>query len=134
MLDRISSVDRSVVDLDQVRKLIRERVTPAPRGMNVGWSDDEQSRVVFIDIPRQAPGTVFVVAAPAGKQGQIPAHTVAVPVRDADGTYSLPRTEIQRLLSMGIAELGPSAPSCRSTHLPSPWLHRRDIITPADST
>ncbi|MFF4551092.1 RNA-binding domain-containing protein [Streptomyces sp. NPDC001435] len=110
VLDRIASVDRSAVDLDQVRKVIRERVTPAPRGVTVGWSDDEQSRVVFIDIPQQAPGTVFVVAAPAGKPGQVPAHTVAVPVRDADGTHWLPRTEIQRLLSMGIAALGMPGP------------------------
>ncbi|MDF3141814.1 MULTISPECIES: hypothetical protein [unclassified Streptomyces] len=112
VLDRIVSVDRSAVDLDQVRKLLRERVTPAPRGVTVGWADDGHSCVVFIDIPQQAPGTVFVVAAPAGKPGQVPAHTVAVPVRDADGTHWLPRTEIQRLLSMGIAALdmpGPQA-------------------------
>ena len=28
----------------------------------------------------------------------------------------------------------PSAPPCRSSRLPSPWLHRGNIITPADST
>lgn len=112
ILDRIASVDRAAFDLDQVRKLIRERVTPAPRNVVVGWSDDGHSCVVFIDTPQQAPGTVFVVAAPAGKRGQVPAHTVAVPVRDADGTHWLPRTEIQRLLSMGFAALdmpGPQA-------------------------
>ncbi|WP_329536090.1 hypothetical protein OG568_47330 [Streptomyces sp. NBC_01450] len=32
--------------------------------------------------------------------------TGAVPVRDADGTHWLPRTEIQRLLSAGIRHIG----------------------------
>ncbi|MEV7152746.1 RNA-binding domain-containing protein [Streptomyces sp. NPDC093084] len=110
VLDRIVPVDRTKIDLDQMRKRIRERITPAPRSVTVGWSDDGQSCVVFIDVPQQAPGTVFVVPAPAAKQGKIPAHTVAVPVRDADGTHWFPRTEIQRLLSMGFTAHGMPGP------------------------
>ncbi|MET9127125.1 hypothetical protein [Streptomyces sp. NPDC004528] len=106
----VVAVDRTKIGLDQMRKLIRERITPAPRSVTVGWSDDGQSCVVFIDVPEQAPGTVFVVPAPAAKQGKIPAHTVAVPVRDADGTHWFPRTEIQRLLSMGFTAHGMPGP------------------------
>ncbi|PZH15020.1 hypothetical protein C1I97_09130 [Streptomyces sp. NTH33] len=110
VLDTIAPLDRSAVDLDQVRKLIREHVTPVPWGITVDWSDDGQHRVVFIDIPQQAPATIFVVAAPTGKQGKVPAHTVAVPRRDADGTHWLPRTEVQRLLSMGATAHGMPGP------------------------
>ncbi|MFD5762928.1 RNA-binding domain-containing protein [Streptomyces sp. NPDC127044] len=110
VLEAIAPFDRSAVDLDQLRKLIRQRVTPAPRGITVDWSDDGQHRVAFIDIPQQVPATVFIVAAPTGKQGKVPAHTVAVPRRDADGTHWLPRTEIQRLLSMGATAHGMPSP------------------------
>ncbi|MGI5518394.1 hypothetical protein [Streptomyces sp. CA-106131] len=103
----MSSVDRSAVDLDQWRKLIREHVTPAPRGTSVEWSDDRQGAcVVYIDIPAQDPGCLFVVAAPTGKKGAPRTDTVAVPVREADGTHWLPRTELQRLLSNGVAASG----------------------------
>ncbi|MER6471549.1 RNA-binding domain-containing protein [Streptomyces collinus] len=109
VLDKVGSVDRSSVNLDQWRKLIREHITPAPRGTSVEWSDDGQGAcVVYIDIPAQDPGCLFVVAAPTGKQGAARPDTVAVPVREADGTYWLPRTEIQRLLSNAVAVSGMS--------------------------
>ncbi|MER5917206.1 RNA-binding domain-containing protein [Streptomyces sp. NPDC001982] len=107
ILDKVSSVDRSAVNLDQWRKLIREHVTPAPRGTRVEWSDDGQgARVVYIDVPAQDPGCLFVVAAPVGKKGAPRTDTVAVPVREADGTHWLPRTELQRLLSNAVAASG----------------------------
>jgi len=71
------------------------------------WSDNRQgSCVAYIDIPEQAGDCLFVVAAPVGKPGTPSATTVAVPMREADGTHWLPRTEIQRLLSAGIAASG----------------------------
>ncbi|MCX5095843.1 putative DNA binding domain-containing protein [Streptomyces sp. NBC_00365] len=107
VLDKVSSVERTSVDLDQWRKLIREHVTPAPRGTRVEWSDDRQGAcVVYIDIPAQDPGCLFVVAAPTGKKGARRTDTVAVPVREADGTHWLPRPELQRLLSNAVAASG----------------------------
>ncbi|MDX2591321.1 putative DNA binding domain-containing protein [Streptomyces sp. WI03-4A] len=107
ILDRIIPVDRASVDRDQFRKLIRERITPAPRQISVDWSDDQQGAcVLYIDIPAQQAGTLFVVAAPVGKLGAVCPDTVAVPVREADGTHWLARTEIQRLLCAGVAACG----------------------------
>jgi hypothetical protein len=107
ILDKVSTVDRVSVDLDQWRKLIRQHITPAPRGTSVEWSDDRQGAcVLYIDIPAQDPGCLFVVAAPVGKKGAPRTDTVAVPVREADGTHWLPRTELQRLLSNGVAASG----------------------------
>ncbi|MER6038310.1 RNA-binding domain-containing protein [Streptomyces sp. NPDC001835] len=107
ILDHIVPVDRASVDRDQIRKLIRERITPAPRRVGVEWSDDQQgARVLYIDIPAQQADTLFVVAAPVGKPGAVRTDTVAVPVREADGTHWLARTEIQRLLSAGVAASG----------------------------
>ncbi|MFC1232249.1 helix-turn-helix domain-containing protein [Streptomyces sp. Sce081] len=107
ILDRIIPVDRASVDRDQIRKLIRAHITPAPRGISVEWSGDQQGcRVLYIDIPVQQAGILFVVAAPVGKPGAPRTDTVAVPVREADGTHWLARTEIQRLLSAGVAASG----------------------------
>lgn len=107
ILDQIVPVDRASVDRDRIRKLIRAHITPAPRGVRVDWSDDQQgSCVLYIDVPAQDENCLFVVAAPVGKPGTPRTDTVAVPVREADGTHWLPRTEIQRLLSAGIAASG----------------------------
>ncbi|MDH6703045.1 RNA-binding domain-containing protein [Streptomyces griseoviridis] len=107
ILDKIIPVDRTSADPDQIRKLIRAHITPPPRGVEVGWSCDPQgSRVLFVDVPAQDPNCLFVVAAPTGKQGTARPDTVAVPVREADGTHWLSRAEIQRLLSAGVAASG----------------------------
>ncbi|MGW0669905.1 AlbA family DNA-binding domain-containing protein [Streptomyces sp. NPDC002746] len=106
VLDRIVEVDPASVNLDQIRKLIRQWITPAPRGVRVGWSGGEGERVVFIDIPEQAVNTLFVVPAPVGKAGSSRTDTVAVPMRDGDGTHWLPRTEIQQLLAAGVRATG----------------------------
>ncbi|WP_405533778.1 hypothetical protein OG592_42890 (plasmid) [Streptomyces avidinii] len=106
VLDHIVEVDPAAVNLDQVRKLIRQWITPAPRGVRVGWSGGDGERVAFIDIPAQAVDTLFVVPAPVGKPGSPRTDTVAVPMRDGDSTHWLPRTEIQQLLSAGVRASG----------------------------
>jgi len=107
VLDRVESLDRAAVSLDTLRKLIRDHITPAPRAVAVEWSDTGQGEcVAFIDIAAQAADCVFVVAAPVGKHGTESTTTVAVPMREADGTHWLPRAEIQRLLSAGVAASG----------------------------
>ncbi|MFE6684267.1 hypothetical protein [Streptomyces sp. NPDC057729] len=106
VLDHIVEVDPAAVNLDQIRKLIRQWITPAPRGVRVGWSGGDGKRVAFIDIPAQAVDTLFVVPAPVGKPGSPRTDTVAVPMRDGDSTRWLPRTEIQQLLSAGVRASG----------------------------
>jgi hypothetical protein len=111
VLDRIEPLDRAAVDVEQIGKLIRQRITPPPRAVAVEWSDDQQGAcVVYIDVPAQEPECLFVVAAPVGKPGAQRTDTVAVPVREDDGTFWLPRTEIQRLLSAGVAASGRPTP------------------------
>ncbi|MGA5253353.1 helix-turn-helix domain-containing protein [Streptomyces pseudogriseolus] len=106
VLDRIVGLDPAAVNVDQIRKLIRQWITPAPRGVRVGWSGADGERVVFIDVPEQAAGTLFVVPAPVGKPGSPRTDTVAVPMRDGDSTHWLPRAEIQQLLSAGVRASG----------------------------
>ncbi|MGW5611106.1 AlbA family DNA-binding domain-containing protein [Streptomyces sp. NPDC003753] len=103
VLESFTGLERSAVNLDQLRKLIRQHVLPTPQGITVDWSDDGEQRVVFIDIPEQDRAEVFVIPAPSGRPGKVPGHTVAVPLRDADGTDWMPRAEIQRLLTAGRA-------------------------------
>ncbi|GGQ97040.1 hypothetical protein GCM10010195_61090 [Kitasatospora griseola] len=60
ILDRLLPFDRSSVDLDQMRKLLRERITPAPRNVSIEWieHDSPGHGVVFIDVPPQAAGNL----------------------------------------------------------------------------
>lgn len=107
VLDELVGVDPPAVSVDQIRKLIRQRITPSLLGLRIGWSGPEgEMRVVFIEIPAQPVDRLFVVAAPVGKHGSPRADTVAVPVRDGDQTHWLPRTEIQQLLSAGVRASG----------------------------
>ncbi|MGW4234799.1 AlbA family DNA-binding domain-containing protein [Streptomyces sp. NPDC004980] len=106
VLDRITGVDPAAVNFDQIRKLVRQRITPSPRGVRVDWSGRDGERVVFIEAPAQAADTLFVVPAPVGKHGSPRADTVAVPMRDGDSTHWLPRTDIQQLLSAGARASG----------------------------
>lgn len=108
VLEKLKPVPRNTVDLDRHRKLIRERVTPAPRQVTVDWIDiGSEQGVLFIDIPAQPRACLpYVVAAPTGRDGQVNPSTVAVPVREADGTHWLPRAEVHRLLAAGWLQAG----------------------------
>ncbi|MCL3999045.1 RNA-binding domain-containing protein, partial [Streptomyces lavenduligriseus] len=107
ILDHVVGVDPAAVNVDQIRKLIRQRVSPAPRGVRVGWSGAEgDERVLFIEIPAQTDHALFAVPAAVGKPGAPRPDTVAVPMRDGDSTYWLPRAEIVQLLSAGVRASG----------------------------
>ena len=100
----------ALADLDRYRKLICERVIPAPRGVSVDFIDtDAESGILVIDVPVQPSALLpFVVPGTAGSGGR-GRLSVAVPVREADATVWLPQTEIQRLLAAGwTAAGGPS--------------------------
>ncbi len=110
ILVEIRPVPRALVDLDRYRKLIRERVIPAPRGFSVDFFDtDAESGILVIDVPVQPSALLpFVVPGATGSGGPSQV-SVAVPVREADATVWLPQPEVQRLLAAGwTATGGPS--------------------------
>lgn len=101
IIDQVRPVPRSLVDLDRPRKLIRERVIPAPREVSVEWIDCGVNKgVLVIDVPAQP--TARLPHAVAG----VTRESVAVPVREADATAWLPQAEIQRLLAAGWTATG----------------------------
>ncbi|HEV2640043.1 MAG TPA: ATP-binding protein [Actinocrinis sp.] len=108
VLDRLKPIALNLVDLDRHRKVIRERVTPSPRNVCVAWIDLGNGRgVLYIDIPEQPRSNQpHVVAAPAGRDGKSHQASIAVPIREADGTYWLPRAEVHQLLAAGWAQSG----------------------------
>ncbi|MET8453123.1 RNA-binding domain-containing protein [Streptomyces sp. NPDC005209] len=127
VLHEIVPVDRSTIDVDRIRKIIRERVTPFLRHLDVDWSDDGSGNcVLFIDIPEQDADTLFVVAAPMGKQGKVSPDTLAVPVRDGAGTHWLPRTELQSMLKMSARTNRPRTLD-RPALTHSPYDHARPV-------
>jgi hypothetical protein len=107
ILDQVRPVPRSLVDLDRHRKLIRERVIPAPREVSVEWvACGDDKGIVVIDVPAQPPARLpHVVAGPA-RSGDDARASVAVPVREADATVWPRQAEIQRLLVAGWTAVG----------------------------
>jgi hypothetical protein len=54
VIDRVRPVPRDLVDLDRHRKLIRERVIPAPPDIRVEWVECEADKgILVIDVPAQ---------------------------------------------------------------------------------
>lgn len=135
ILDEICPVPRALVDLDRYRKLIRERVIPAPRGFSVDFIDtDVESGILVIDVPVQPSALLpFVVPGIAGSGG-LSRLSVAVPVREADATVWLPQTEIQRLLAAGWrATGGPSEEHLSDLIQQAVTATRRDRPPPGPS-
>jgi len=99
-----------MVDTDRYRKLIRERVMPPPRGLTVGWIDCGDGKgVLVIDVPAQPSARLPHVVPGPSRAAKVSRLSVAVPVREADGTHWLPQQELQRLLAAGwMATGGPS--------------------------
>ena len=106
ILDELRPVPRELVDEDRHLKLIRERVIPRPRGLKANWHEVGKGKgVLAIYVPTQpTPSRPFVVPGPARTAAS--SISVAVPMREADATTWLPRTEIQRLLAAGWAATG----------------------------
>ena len=132
IVDEIRPVRRALVDLDRYRKLIRERVIPAPRGFSVDFvHTDPESGILVIDVPVQPVAMLpHVVPGPAGTAG--PSRlSVAVPVREADATVWLPQPEIQRLLAAGwTATGGPSEEYLSSLIQQAVMAARQDLPPP----
>jgi len=100
-------VPRDLVDTDRYRKLIRERIMPPPRGLAVDWIDSGDGKgVLVIDVPAQPSARLPHVVPGPSRTVNVSRLSVAVPVREADGTHWLPQPELQRLLAAGWAETG----------------------------
>jgi hypothetical protein len=108
ILDQVRPVPRSLVDLDRYRKLIRERVIPAPREVSVEWiAWGGDKGIVVIDVPAQPPARLpHVMAGPTRSTELAGRVSVAVPAREADATVWLAQAEIQRLLAAGWTAAG----------------------------
>jgi hypothetical protein len=108
IIDELRPVPRALVDLDRHRKLIRERVLPPPRNLTVEWIDcGNDTGVLMIDVPAQPLTSMpHVVSGPA--RGR---DSVAVPMRDGDGTQWLQQAEMQRLLAAGWTGQQPAVPT-----------------------
>ena len=72
IIDEVRPVRRALVDLDRYRKLIRERVIPAPRGFSVEFvHTDPETGILVIDVPVQPVALLpYVVPGPAGTAGR----------------------------------------------------------------
>jgi hypothetical protein len=108
IIDELRPVPRALVDLDQHRKLIRERILPPLRNLTVEWIDcGNDAGVLVIDVPAQPPACLPYVM----KGSTRSRDSVAVPIRQGDATAWLPQAEIQRLLAAGWNAGPASAPT-----------------------
>jgi len=120
VIDEVRPVPATLIDRDRYRKLVRERVFPFVRDSSTWWLPvgDERGLLV-IDVPAQASkDKPFIVSGSDGTQAAVDASSVAVPLRDDDGTHWLSGQELHRLLTEGWNVSGPPAP--RVVIAPSP--------------
>lgn len=105
---RLKPVPRRLVNLDQHRKVIAERVMPPPQGLELWWVDCGDERgVLVIHVPAQPASRLpFVVPGPHG-QNNLDKVSIGLPIRMADRTVWQPQAEVRRLLAAGWAhEMG----------------------------
>jgi hypothetical protein len=112
VIDEVRPVPATLIDRDRYRKLVRERVFLFVRDFATWWlpAGDERGLLV-IDVPAQASkDKPFVVSGSDDTQAAVDASSVAVPLRDDDGTHWLSGQELHRLLTEGWNVSGPPAP------------------------
>jgi len=122
IIDEVRPVPVRLIDRDRYRKLVRERVFPFVRDFSTWWlpADDERGLLV-IDVPAQASkDKPFIVSGSAGTQAAVNASSVAVPLRDDDGTHWLSGQELHRFLTEGWNVSGPPAPRVVVASSPAP--------------
>ena len=126
VIDEVRPVPAEFIDRDRYRKLVRERVFPFVRDFATWWlpAGDERGLLV-IDVPAQASkDKPFVVSGTDRTQAAVDASSVAVPLRDDDGTHWLSGQELHRLLTEGWNVSGPPA-ACRGCPQPVCTVDRR---------
>lgn len=104
-LTELSPIPTADVDPEKYRAILRSNVWPTIRDLRVERIDtDEAKCVLLIDVPTQRDADKpFAMPGPAvGKLYP----SIAVPIRDDDGTHWLSTAELQRLLSTGWAATG----------------------------
>ena len=95
---RLAPVSAESVNVEQYRMILRARVYPDIRDLELEWvrADDDQAGILVIHVPRQRENDkLFVI------RGRAPAEGIRVPVRDDDGTRWLEPEGMQRLISGG---------------------------------
>jgi len=121
VLARLAPVPGRSVNVEQYRMILRARVYPDIRDLEIEWlPDGDQAGVLAIHVPRQREtDKLFVI------RGRTPAEGVRMPVRDDDGTRWLEPEGVQRLVSGGWNALdGASILSLLET------AHRRPVGPP----
>jgi len=97
VLARLAPVPVESVNVEQYRMILRSRVYPDVRDLQIEWvAVDDQAGVLVIHVPKQREtDKLFVI------RGRTPAEGVWVPIRDDDGTRWLEPEAMQRLISGG---------------------------------
>lgn len=98
VIDEVHPVPDKLIDRDRHRKLVRERVFPFVRDFSTWWLPvgDERGLLV-IDVPAQASkDKPFIGSGSDGTQAAVDVSSVAVPLRDDDGTHWLSGQELHR--------------------------------------
>ena len=111
VIDEVRPVPAKLIDRDRYRKLVRERIFPFIKDFAIWWVPvDEERGILILDVPDQASRDKPFVVSGSTAQLVKGASTVAVPLRDDDGTHWLSGQELQRLLTEGWNVTGPPAP------------------------
>jgi hypothetical protein len=105
---RIRPVPLERVDLEQYRRLIRERAYPAPRGLAVNSfpsTEDPSKALIAIHVPAQRDDDrPFLVMSPIGSEGQkVQGWLVGLPTRALEQTEHMRAAELHGLLVRGQA-------------------------------
>lgn len=97
VLARLMPVPGDSVNLEQYRMILRARVYPDIRDLEIEWIPaGDESGILVIHVPRQRETDKLFVM-----RGRTPAEGIRVPVRDDDGTRWLETEGVQRLISGG---------------------------------
>jgi hypothetical protein len=111
VLTRLVPVAAGLANVEQYRMILRSRVYPDIRGLEIEWMTadaSDETGILAIYVPRQREtDKLFVI------RGRTVAEGVRVPVRDDDGTQWLGTESVQRLLSGGWNALDKEAYSGR---------------------
>ncbi len=112
VIDEVRPVPAALITADRYRKVVREQVFPFVTDFAARWVGVADDRgLLVLDVPAQAErDKPFVVSGVEGVEGAPAGTTVAVPLRDDDGTHWLSRQDLQRLLSAGWNVTGPPEP------------------------
>ncbi|GGY95707.1 hypothetical protein GCM10010300_44640 [Streptomyces olivaceoviridis] len=97
IIEAITPIRTAEINREQYRKILRSRVKPYIRGLEVEWHPiDSEAGILVIYIPQQPDAhKPFILSSKRDPAA------VKCPIRDADGTHWLSAEELARYLSLG---------------------------------